>query len=531
MINNMIDDVFLKLALNLNDTLSSGDRFRRLLDVIAASLPCDSACLFGVEEDGPSSVLIPLASYGLDSSVSSRRFILSDHPRLSVVANAPGPVVFPTYSELPDPFDGLVSKDKTACLSVHSCFGCPLKVEGKVVGVLVADALEPGKFDDLDMDFLSVIAALAGATLRTSRLIEALEKQAKEESILRKNLVADVNKAKNIPLLGVSSVIENVRNTVAIVAPSELSILITGETGVGKEIVARMIHRQSLRREGPLIYVNCAALPESIVESELFGHVRGAFTGAISERMGKFQLAKGGTIFLDEVGELSLAVQAKLLRVLQEGEVQRVGSDSLIKVDVRVVAATNRDLGKEVSEGKFRADLFHRLNVFPLHVPPLRERREDIPILVSYYGDVFQRRFNSPPLRLNKEAQDLLIEYPWPGNVRELKNVLSRAALGAKYRNNDAKVLSLRQLDFSFLKDNELIPSGVECLENVGRERALNIETFDSDVSLRHATCEFQKELILSRVRACGGNWSAAASSLGMHRANLYRVAVKLGIK
>ena len=526
-----MDELLLKLALNLNDTLSSDDRFRRLLDVIAGSLPCDSACLFGVEDEDTHPSLVPLASYGLDSSVSARRFVLSDHPRLSILANAPGPVVFPADSELADPFDGLVSKDKSACLSVHSCFGCPLRVEGKVVGILVADALEPGKFDDLDMDVLSMIAALAGATLRTSRLIEALEKQAREESAFRKSLVADVNKAKNVPFLGVSDAIGDVRNTVAIVAPSELSILITGETGVGKEIVARMIHRQSLRREGPLIYVNCAALPESIVESELFGHVKGAFTGAISERMGKFQLAKGGTIFLDEVGELPLAVQAKLLRVLQEGEVQRVGSDSLVKVDVRVVAATNRDLAKEVSEGKFRADLFHRLNVFPLHVPSLRERREDIPILVSYYGDVFQRRFNSPPLRLSKEAQDLLVEYSWPGNVRELKNVLSRAALGAKYRSGATKVLSLCQSDFSFLKDNVEILSGEEFVDSARRELISNIKVFDSDVSLRHATSEFQKELILTRVQAHRGNWSAAASSLGMHRANLYRAAVKLGIK
>lgn len=224
---------------------------------------------------------------------------------------------------------------------------------------------------------------------------------------------------------GLLALLENVKR----VAPTEASVLITGETGTGKELVARAIHSSSSRREKPLIKVNCAALPTGLVESELFGHERGAFSGAIARHIGRFELAHGGTIFLDEVGEIPLEVQVKLLRVLQEREIERVGGTSSIRADVRVIAATNRDLPKAIREGHFREDLFYRLNVFPIKVPPLRERASDIPLLVKFLAHRFSTRTGRPITGVSHETIERLINYPWPGNIRELENVIERAVI------------------------------------------------------------------------------------------------------
>jgi transcriptional regulator with GAF, ATPase, and Fis domain len=205
--------------------------------------------------------------------------------------------------------------------------------------------------------------------------------------------------------------------------------LITGETGTGKELIARAIHSTSARRDKPLIKLNCAALPAGLVESELFGHERGAFSGAIARRIGRFELAHGGTIFLDEIGEIPLEVQAKLLRVLQEREVERVGGNAPIKADVRVITATNRDLAKMVREGKFREDLFYRLNVFPIHLPPLRDRVGDVPLLVEFLVDRFRARIGKPINGVSPQTMKRLVEYRWPGNVRELENMIERAVI------------------------------------------------------------------------------------------------------
>jgi transcriptional regulator with GAF, ATPase, and Fis domain len=213
------------------------------------------------------------------------------------------------------------------------------------------------------------------------------------------------------------------------VAPTDASVLIFGETGTGKELIARAIHSNSARKDKPLIKVNCAALPTGLVESELFGHERGAFSGAISKRIGRFELANGGTLFLDEVGEIPLDVQAKLLRVLQEREFERVGGSASISVDVRVIAATNRDLEKAAREGKFREDLFYRLNVFPVHLPPLRERREDIPLLTQFLIDKFAARVGKRIAGVTEPTMQRFLVYPWPGNIREMENILERAVI------------------------------------------------------------------------------------------------------
>ena len=230
-------------------------------------------------------------------------------------------------------------------------------------------------------------------------------------------------------MIGQSPAMSQIYKTIGRVAGSDASVLITGETGTGKELAANLIHQNSARRSGPLIKVNCAALPETLIESELFGHEKGAFTGAIAQRKGRFELAHKGTIFLDEVGEITLPVQKKLLRVLQEGEIERVGGTGVVKVDVRVLTATNRDLLEECKAGTFREDLYYRLNVINLHMPPLRERRSDIPVLVEHFLDKYRYKPGAPPTRISEEALELLEKYDWPGNVRQLENEIERAVV------------------------------------------------------------------------------------------------------
>jgi transcriptional regulator with GAF, ATPase, and Fis domain len=233
-------------------------------------------------------------------------------------------------------------------------------------------------------------------------------------------------------IIGQSPALTAVLDNVCRVAPTDASVLISGETGTGKELIARAIHSASKRKDKPLIKVNCAALPTGLVESELFGHEKGAFTGALGKRVGRFELAHGGTIFLDEVGEIPLEVQAKLLRVLQERECERVGGSSPLAVDVRVIAASNRDLLKAVRDRTFREDLYYRLNVFPLALPPLRQRTEDIPLLAHFFADQFMTRIGKRLRGISRPTMQRLLAYPWPGNVRELENILERAVILAQ---------------------------------------------------------------------------------------------------
>jgi transcriptional regulator with GAF, ATPase, and Fis domain len=233
-------------------------------------------------------------------------------------------------------------------------------------------------------------------------------------------------------IIGESEALRRVREAICDVAPTNANVLILGETGTGKELMARAVHEESLRKGRPMVKVNCATLPANLIESELFGHVKGAFTGASADRVGRFGLADEGTIFLDEVGELPLDLQAKLLRVLQEGEFERLGSSRTVKVDVRVVAATNRDLAREAAAGRFREDLYYRLNVFPIHVPPLRERREDVPLLVQSFIRRENERLKKEIKAVPRETMEALQNYHWPGNIRELQSVIERAAIVTK---------------------------------------------------------------------------------------------------
>jgi anaerobic nitric oxide reductase transcription regulator len=299
---------------------------------------------------------------------------------------------------------------------------------------------------------------------------------------------------------------------------------VTGETGVGKELVAEAIHLQSPRAQKPLISLNCAALPELLVESELFGHVKGAFSGAVSGRSGKFELADGGSIFLDEVGELPLPVQAKLLRVLQSGQLQRVGSDQEHHVDVRIIAATNRDLAQEVRAGRFRADLYHRLSVYPLLVPPLRERGRDVLLLAGYFLEENRARMGLRSLRMSSEAQKALVAYGWPGNVRELEHLISRAVLKALSSHRERPRILTIEVQALGLDDVPLSPAVAVLPEGVSA-------TVEPGDGLKEALDAFQTVVINEALTRHAGKWADVARELKLDRANLSRLAKRLGIR
>jgi two-component system nitrogen regulation response regulator NtrX len=316
------------------------------------------------------------------------------------------------------------------------------------------------------------------------------------------------------PIVGQSRALRQVLEKVAKVAPTRAYVLQTGESGTGKELVAREIHALSERAAGPFVEVNCAAIPHELIESELFGHEKGAFTGAHARRHGKFELAHGGTLFLDEVGDMSLAAQAKVLRALQDGVIQRVGGSEAIAVDVRVVAATNKEVQKEIAEGRFREDLYYRLNVVPIHVPPLRERREDIPLLVQHFAQEYCAENGMPPKRLADDALAALVERPWPGNVRELKNTVERLVILAP--------------------GDTITAADVQSLTGppvLGRAAGDGADALlDRDLSFSDYQEAAEKAFLARKLDENDWNVSETARQLDMQRSHLYKKIEKYGL-
>jgi transcriptional regulator with GAF, ATPase, and Fis domain len=307
----------------------------------------------------------------------------------------------------------------------------PIEFKGEVLGAMVGFAREhlPESFTPWGRIFADHVGA-AIASARAFEEIQHLKAQLELQNSYLQEAVVEAKALGN--LVGQSAPLKHIVSQIDLVAPTEALVLILGETGTGKELVAHEIHQRSARKDGPLVRVNCASIPRELFESEFFGHVRGAFTGALKDRAGRFETAEGGTIFLDEVGEIPLDIQNKLLRVLQEKRYERVGDDRTRRANVRVVAATNRDLKKETAAGKFREDLYYRLNVFPIQVPPLRERMDDIPLLAKHFVELSVKDLNCAKPRLTRAAITKLQSYDWPGNIRELRNVIERAVILAR---------------------------------------------------------------------------------------------------
>ncbi|NML44229.1 nitric oxide reductase transcriptional regulator NorR [Ramlibacter sp. G-1-2-2] len=492
---------------------TESDRYAQLLAAARQLVPCDAMALLRLDE----AVLTPLAVDGLSVEALGRRFAVGAHPRLARLVESPGVLRFAPDCGLPDPYDGLVA-GQPAILAVHDCLGAPLRIEGRLWGLLTLDALQPGAFDAVGPSQLDALVQLVESGLEAIVAIREIQERAGREQAMAREWQAVQQPPRE--LLGTSVAMHRLRIEIDAVASSDLTVLVLGETGVGKDLVAQRLHAASQRHGRPLVQVNCAALPETLADSELFGHKKGAFTGAVQDRLGKFELADGGTLFLDEVGELPLAIQAKLLRVLQSGEVQRPGSDRVRKVDVRVVAATNRDLPAMIAQGRFRADLYHRLAVYPLQVPPLRERGRDVLTLAGGFLEENQHRLGARNLRLSPAAKNALLAHHWPGNVRELEHVLSRAALRAFHeQGRGGRWVAIEPRHVALEGQVLVAPAPV-----------VTAAPLSSGQSLREATDAFQRQWITDCIARNNGHLARAAAEAGMDRSNFHRLARRLDV-
>jgi formate hydrogenlyase transcriptional activator len=391
----------------------------------------------------------------------------------------------------------------------------PLVSRSRVLGTFGVLKYQDNAFSGDDIEFLTQIGNQVAIAVENAcafgEIRELKDQLSKEKLYLEDEIRTEMNFAQ---IIGNSTSLRKVLKHVETVAPTDSTVLIYGETGTGKELIARAIHDLSPRRAKPFVKLNCAAIPTGLLESELFGHEKGAFTGAIAQRIGRFEVANGGSIFLDEIGEVPLELQTKLLRVLQEREFERLGSSRTLRTDARLIAATNRDLEAMVSEQKFRSDLFFRLNVFPVHVPPLRERQGDIPLLVRHFTQQFSRRMNRVIETIPSAAMDALSRYHWPGNIRELQNVIERAVIISS-----GPVLSIDFTDLKFPKAG--LPA-----EKTASSKSTN-------GALHNVLEETERQQILNALKEC--NWvvagpNGAAAHLAMKRSTLQLRMQKLGI-
>ena len=374
----------------------------------------------------------------------------------------------------------------------------PMKVDGKIIGVVqIIDKADGGAIERRDMKTLEVFAELAALAIGNARKIQQVKQQ-------NQHLKAELEDKYKI--IGESPAIKTVVSDALKVANAKTTVLILGESGTGKELLARLIHRAGTRQDKPLIVLNCAAMPESLLEDELFGHEKGAFTGAANRKTGKFELADTGTIFLDEIGEMNTGMQAKLLRVLQEGVFYRVGGSTPISVDVRVISATNKKLAREVKEGRFREDLYYRLNVVQIQMPALRERIPDVPLLAEYFLNIFKQETGFTRLTISEKAMEKMTRYDWPGNVRELRNALERAVVMGN--------------------GQQIVPEDLPIATTQPSLAGLRV-----GLSMEQAVNNFKKEFITHTLRHTGGNRSKAARIMDIQRTYLSRLISRYNLR
>jgi Nif-specific regulatory protein len=428
-------------------------------------------------------------AYGLSESQKERgRYKLGEGMTGKVVQTGK-PIIVPRIAEEPQFLDRTGARKNLGRQDI--AFICvPIKVGQEVVGALSVDLL-PGHRISLEEDarLLSIISSMIAQAMRLRQTVQEEREQLLQENIQLQEKLKDRFRPANI--IGNSKVMQAVYDMIAQVSKGTTTVLIRGESGTGKELVANAVHYNSPRSARPFVKVNCAALPETVIESELFGHEKGAFTGAVGQRKGRFELAHGGTIFLDEIGDLSASTQIKLLRVLQEREFERVGGSVSIKTDVRVIAATNRNLEKLVEEERFRQDLYYRLNVFPIHLPPLRDRKADILLLADYFVEKYSKANHKNIRRISTPSIDMLMSYHWPGNVRELENCIERAVV---LSNDDV------------IHGHHLPPT----LQTAEASRTMLTATLQATVD------NLERDLLLDALKSSRGNIAKAARALGM---------------
>ncbi len=391
----------------------------------------------------------------------------------------------------------LRTADSLLAAQITSLMCVPLIVFEKIIGVIYLDTADPVvQFDEGHLQLLAGVAGIAAVSLENARQMEWLED---ENERLRSSLAIEHN------MVGESGPMREVYHFIQRVAPAASAVLVCGESGTGKELAAHALHENSPRAAKPFVVINCAALAETLLESELFGHEKGAFTGAVAKKQGKLEVAHGGTVFLDEIGELAAHLQAKLLRFLQDHKIERLGTTRSIELDVRVIAATNRNLEEAIAKGTFRADLYHRLNVVKVTMPPLRERPEDIPLLASYFVAKYAKECKRNLTGISPEARTLLQSYDWPGNVRELENAIERAVV----------------LGSGEVIDSEDLPERILEAAEVGQP----------GTKYHEAVKQAKRELILNALRQSKGNYTEAANALGLHPNNLHRLIRSLDLK
>lgn len=484
----------MKISATINSVYNLDELQKRLLEEIFETIPAKRGVIL-LAEDGDFSSVFALDRFAdTENEVAISRTVVQQviHEGVALLSNDL------SVNENLSNAQSIVNAQTQSLLCV------PLKFVDKTLGVIYLDTDETQtRFDRDHLQLLTAIASIAVVAIQNVRHIEWLESETRrlrEETLLERNMI------------GESEAMEKVFRFIAKAAPTDSTVLINGESGTGKELAARAIHLNSPRSDKPFVAINCAALTETLLESELFGHEKGAFTGAVSQKKGKFEIANSGTLFLDEIGELNQSLQAKLLRVLQERELERVGSVKPIKIDVRLIAATNRDLEAEVKAGNFRQDLYYRLNVVQFTMPPLRERKEDIPLLADYFLQKLSAKIGRRVRGLSTATKKLLMKYDWEGNVRELENTIERAVV-------------LGSTDLILPED---LPESILETET---ESIIDASTQSSEFNYHETINETKKRLIKNAVREAKGSYIEAAKILGVHPNYLHRLIRNLNLK
>ncbi len=472
----------------LSATLDLKAALKEVMEILATTMDMKRGTVT-ILKPGSTELQIEVA-HGLTAEARKRgRYRLGEGITGRVVSTGE-PLVVPKIAE--DPRFLNKTRTRSGSKSAETGFICvPIKDGKQTIGALSVDKLFKGKgsLED-DLQLLTIISSLISQSVVRLQAANAEKEALLAENRKLRRALSEKYEIKNI--IGKSGRMQEVFDMVLRVAESNATVLLRGESGTGKSLVAKAIHFNCSRRKGPFVMVNCSAIPESLIESEFFGHERGAFTGAVSRKIGRFEQAKGGTIFLDEIGELPHHVQVKLLSVIQDREFQPLGSSRTIKADVRIIAATNRNLEEAMEAGQFREDLYYRLNVFPVYLPPLRERRTDIPLLAEHFMKKFARDNNKKIVRISQPAIDALLQFQWPGNVRELQNCMERAVLIC-----DEEVLRIHHLPPS-LQFHDMSD------QDVGNAKK----------SLTEMVAHFEKELIVEALSETGGNQTKAAKQL-----------------
>ena len=482
--------VLLRISSSIHAIHKSADLQKKILEMLFDAVPATQGAFLTTINNSPdfTSFLTHNRTADKSARISVSRTVISE------VLKSGAAILSNDLSQS----DKLGEARSLASRQVQSILCVQLPQSGSEKALIYLESTDTEKpFDENHLQLVSAVASIASTAMENARHVERLENEN-----LRLHEESDPDKC----LIGESSAMNQVYEFIKRTAPVDSTILIEGESGTGKELIARAIHLSSPRASNPFIAVNCAALTDTLLESELFGHEKGAFTGAIAQKKGKFELANTGTLFLDEVGEIAIGLQSKLLRALQEREIERVGGTRTVPVDVRVLAATNKNLKEEASKGTFRQDLYYRLNVLNIEVPPLRKRKEDIPLLSNYFLSRYSSRFKKKIESLSPEAKAYLQSYDWPGNVRELQNAIERAVVMT-----GSSTISPEDLPESLVEKDP--PQGIA----VGK--------------YQEAVVELKKQLILKAFQEAGGSYTEAAKKLGVHPNYLHRLIRNLNLK